>query len=242
MRILDLFCGAGLVHDGLVAAGAEVVGVDLHPQPRYPGPFIQMDALKVDVRFARSFSAVWASPPCLRETSMKHAKGAKGDAPPELIEPTQRMLDSWGLPFVIENVENTERLRNPVVLCGSMFGLGVDDHGRRYHLERHRKIETNWPLPVPACAHQKPVVGVYGAHARVRAASFGGRGTADKWARGHQATMQEAMGVQRYMTCEELSQGVPPAYAEYVAKQLAIYLRRREAEAVIERSKIRLGF
>lgn len=224
MRILELFCGAGLVHDGLVAAGFEVVGVDLHPMPRYPGPFIQMDALKIDARFARSFDAVWASPPCLGETIMKHAKGAKGDKHPELIEPTQRMLDSWGLPFVIENVENTDRLRNPFRLCGSMFGLGVDDHGRRYHLERHRKFETNWPVRTPSCRHRKPVVGVYGAHARVRAASAGGRGTADKWTLGHQPTMQAAMGVQRYLTCSELSQGIPPRYSEFIGKQLMNYL------------------
>lgn len=232
MRILDLFCGAGLVHDGLAAAGFEVWGVDIEPQPRYPGPFLRHDALTLDERFYRGFDAIWASPPCLRETSLKHAPGAKGDAHPELIGPTQALLDRLSLPFVIENVEATQRLRNPVVLCGSMFGLGVDDHGRRYHLQRHRKFEVNWPLSVPACRHRAPVVGVYGGHARVRAASAGGRSTADAWTLGHQGTMQAAMGLGRYLSCEEMSQGVPPAYAAFVGGELMAHLQhRRRVEA-----------
>lgn len=240
-RILDLYCGAGLVADGLIAAGFEVVGVDTCRQPRYPGPFIEHDALTLDDRYLDSFPAIWASPPCLKETAMRSAPGAKGDDHPELIGPTQRMLDRWaartGGLFVIENVEATERLRNPVTLCGSMFGLGVDDGGHRFHLERHRKFETNWPWCAPGpCRHQKPVVGIYGGHARNRSARFGGRGTAENWTKPHPTIMAEAMGVSRIdprlaLTGNEISQGIPPAYAEYVGRYLLAQLvaRRRAA-------------
>lgn len=231
MRVLDLYCGAGLVADGLIAAGCEVLGVDLHPQPRYPGPFIQADATKLDQRFLRYFDAIWASPPCLRDTVLsasarreQRAHGADETRHPDLITPTRAMLIASGLPYVIENVSGAA-LIDPVTLCGSMFGLGVTDGGRRYHVQRHRKFETNWPLPQPACAHQSPVVGFYGGHARVRAASAGGRTTRDPWTAGHNAVMRTGMGVSRPMTCAEISQGIPPAYSEYVAVHLRRHLQ-----------------
>jgi DNA (cytosine-5)-methyltransferase 1 len=231
-RILDLFCGAGLVADGLKAAGWDVTGVDIEAQPRYQGPFLLADATKLDLRFVRSFDAVWASPPCLRDTAMRHAKGAKGLAHPELIPPTRRMLQESGLPYVIENVEGAALL-DPVILCGSMFDLGVDVDGQRYHLRRHRKFETNWPLPQLECIHKRPVVGVFGGHARVRAASAGGRGTADFVGHRHRLVMGRAMGIpdERPFTCNEISQGIPPTYAEFVGRQLLAHLARAKGAA-----------
>lgn len=232
MRVLDLYCGAGLVADGLIKAGCSVVGVDIEPQPRYPGPFIRADVLHMDSRFARTFDAVWASPPCLRDTAMKHAPGAKGDAHPDLIGPTRKLLQYWDLPYVIENVE-TAPLIDPVTLCGSMFDLGTwGADGQWFQLRRHRKIETNWPLHQPACRHTSPVVGIYGGHARNRSAKAGGRGTRDVWPGGHTGAMRHAMGLtERGLTCEEISQGIPPAYACYVADRLKAWLSEQRRAA-----------
>lgn len=230
MRWLDLYCGAGLVADGLRAAGDDVTGVDIEEQPHYLGPFLKHDALTLDMRFYRSFDAIWASPPCLRDTVMRNAPGAKGEAHPDLITPTRALLHKIGLPFVLENVE-AAKLIKPVILCGSSFDLGADVDGTRFHLRRHRKFETNWPMRQPDCAHKAPVVGVYGGHARVRAASAGGRGTADFVGHSHRHVMGQAMGVDpaRKLTCEEISQGIPPAYARYVAEQLHAHLAQRRA-------------
>lgn len=232
--ILDAFCGAGLVYDGLVEAGFAPLGVDINPQPHYPGPFLQADLFSLDDRFFRFFPALWFSPPCLKDTVL-HASARREQARHgveetqhlDLITPTQRLADRLGLPYVIENVANTKLLRDPITLCGSMFGLGVEDGGQRYHLERHRKFETNWNLLPPGrCHHQKPCVGVYGGHARVRAASAGGRGTKEPWTRPGVEIMHDAMGMRRRVTGESLGQGIPPDYSAYIAGELRKALER----------------
>lgn len=233
--ILDGFCGAGLVYDGLYAAGWQPVGVDIVDQPHYPGPFIKGDVLAMDERFYRMFRALWFSPPCLKDTEMhesarreQRAHGKAVTEHPDLITPTQRLVDRLGLPYVIENVRNCKILRDPVTLCGSMFGLGVTYAEERYHLERHRKFEANWGLEAPKpCKHLKPCVGVYGGHARVRKRGANGNQGTEPWSN-HIDIMHEAMGMTRTVTGEPLSQGIPPAYSRYVGVQLLNHL---DAEA-----------
>lgn len=209
-RAIDLFCKAGGAAVGLARAGFEVVGVDIEPQPRYPFEFHQADALTFDLD---GFDFAWASPVCQGYTAMRHAPGAKGA--PLLIGPVRERLQAAGIPWVIENVEEAAwDMRDPITLCGSMFGLGAQ--GCR--LKRHRLFESNFPIPTPECRHdERPVIGVYGGHARKRAASAGGRGTKDVWVGGHKAAASEAMGVD-WMTLEELSEAIPPAYSEHIGK------------------------
>lgn len=222
-KALDLCCCAGGASMGLWRAGFDVVGVDIEPQPRYPFAFIQADAL--DVRF-QGFDFIWASPPCQAHTAMRHAPGAKGDANPKLIAPLRKRLAASGVPWVMENVEGAP-LRDPVTLCGSMFGLGAQG----YQLQRHRLFESNFAIPSLECRHGKrPVIGVYGGHARCRAASAGGRGTKDKWRGGHKAAASKALGID-WMTLGELSEAIPPAYAEHIGRAaLALSARRQAAE------------
>lgn len=240
MRVLDLFAGAGLVADGLHAAGLEPWGVDSAPQPRYPGPFLRHDALTLDERFLDAFPFIWASPPCLKDTALhasarreQAAHGAEMTEHADLISPTRAMLKRWaertGGLWVIENVY-TAPLIEPVALNGFMFDLGATVGGVRYHLERKRKFETNWPLVPPWFERQAPVIGVYGGHARLRSARFGGRKTGDfPGVEDKTALMREAMGLTRYVTGAECSQGIPPAFSEYVATQMVEYAEARRA-------------
>lgn len=225
-RLIDLCCGAGAVSIGYWVAGWDVLGVDIEDQPHYPFPFLKADALSVE-RMLPFFDAVHASPPCLRDTVMKHAKGAKGDAHPEMIIPMRAMLQRSGKPYTIENVMGAN-LINPVILQGSMFKLGaVLSTGERLQLERKRKFETNWPLTAPVdhpCDDE--VIGVYGAHVRRRAASGGGRKTADFPGEDKPRLMREAMGIGSHwkMTMAEMSQAVPPAYTQHVGYSLRQFL------------------
>lgn len=208
-RALDLCCSAGGASVGLARAGFDVIGVDILPQPHYPFPFIQADALEIS--FA-GFDFIWASPPCQAYTGMKHAPGTKGDLNPRLIEPIREKLEAAGVLYTIENVEGAP-LREPVTLCGSMFGLGAEGH----QLRRHRLFEANFEIPQPHCAHASPVIGVYGGHARRRSAAAGGRGTRDVWTDGHKAAASAALGID-WMNLAELSEAIPPAYAEHIGR------------------------
>lgn len=222
MRILDLFCNAGGAGMGYARAGFDVVGVDLEPQKNYPFAFIQADVMgpALSVSFMRTFDAIHASPPCQGYTALRHAPGAKGA--PKLIDQVRYVLDDVGLPYIIENVEEARaEMRDPLTLCGSMFGLGAQ--GCR--LQRHRLFESNIPISAPKpCQHdERPVIGVYGGHARRRAASAGGRGTRDVWEGGHRAAMSEAMGM-TWATCAEMSEAIPPAYTEHLGRQLIAHI------------------
>ncbi len=210
-RALDLFCKAGGVSTGLHRAGFDVIGVDIEPQPRYPYEFHQADAMAFPLD---GFDFIWASPPCQGYTAMRHAPGAKGTAP-RLIHPVRNRLKMACGVWCIENVEEARsEMRYPVTLCGSMFGLGAQ--GCR--LQRHRLFESSFEFRQPLCKHDdRPVIGVYGGHSRRRAASAGGRGTKDVWIGGHKAAASEAMGID-WMTLEELSEAIPPAYAEYIGR------------------------
>lgn len=209
MKALDLFCCAGGASMGLHRAGFEVVGVDIRPQPRYPFEFHQADALTFPLD---GFDFIWASPPCQGYTALRHAPGTKGA--PLLIDAVRARMPA-SAPWVIENVEEAAwAMHEPVTLCGSMFGLGAQ--GCR--LQRHRLFEANFAIPQKPCRHDsRPVIGVYGGHARRRAASAGGRGTQDTWEGGHKAAASVALDI-GWMTLGEMSEAIPPAYAEYIGR------------------------
>lgn len=219
----DLGCKAGGASVGLHRAGFRVIGVDKEPQPRYPYEFIQADALTHPINDA---DFIWASPHCQGYTALRHAPGTKGR--PKQIQHFKNCMPK-GVLWAIENVEEASwDMQDPVTLCGSMFNLGAQ--GCR--LQRHRLIMTNFALTQPACAHDKrPVIGVYGGHARRRASSAGGRGTRDVWKGGHKAAASEALGID-WMTLAELSEAVPPAYAEYVGRAAMLALGRTKSRAL----------
>lgn len=221
LRILDLFCGAGGAAKGYHDAGFEVVGVDISPQPNYPYTFIQSDAMYMleQVGFLRTFDAIHTSPPCQSYSDLAHRNG-NGASWPRLIDPVRKLLDDSGLPYVIENVEGAP-LIDPVVLCGVMFD--------ELRVIRHRLFETNWTLTAPP--HGKhPLVFTYDKRKRhygklnqdtsyVQVTGGGNCTVANK---------RSAMGI-NWMTGHELNESIPPAYTEWIGKQLDRYLTCRLA-------------
>lgn len=205
LRLLDAFCGAGGCSVGYSRAGFDVVGVDINPQPNYPFEFRQGDALEFIAAHGHEFDVIHASPPCQAYSVLKHLTTKDS---PELVEEVRDLLFATGKPFVIENVPGAP-LDNPLVLCGSMFGLP---------LIRHRLFECRpalWFPPGPCqCKH------LY-THAGNGVSSFGNGATAISVA-GHNYRADDgrlAMGID-WMTRSELSQAIPPAYTEYIGRQL----------------------
>lgn len=232
MRILDLFCCAGGAGMGYSRAGFEVVGVDLQSQPRYPFEFIQADVLTLDPEWIAGFDAIHASPPCQAHTAMKTMHNAKDHL--DLVPETRAMLIASGRPWIMENVVGAP-MESPILLCGTMFGLGVEDA----ELKRHRLFETSFSIPlVPQCQHgARATIGVYGGHVRNRQRTIGiyGKGARDSRRKGDRGVPdftadqgRAAMGID-WMTLTELSQAIPPAYTEWLGRQLLAHLSLSEA-------------
>lgn len=200
-KALDLFCGAGGASMGLHRAGFDVTGVDLHPQPNYPFRFIQADALTFPLQ---GFDFVWASPPCQAFTAYKRRPEHVTERP-NLIPTVRSRLEESGGQYIIENVMGAP-LKRPFVLCGSMFNLDV---------RRHRQFETSFSVLVPACNHAVQTPRFAQATNRRNKRSTVEVGV---W-RIPLSTQQKAMGID-WMTLEELSQAIPPAYSEHIARQV----------------------
>ena len=240
---------------GYSRAGFDVIGVDLHPQPHYPFLYIRADALEIlrhlrgsktiKVRLANGeertlgpFDAVHASPPCQAHTSLRTSWNAKRHV--SLVAETRAGLQATALPYIIENVVGAPLLE-PLLLCGTTFGLGVRGD-RPAELRRHRLFESTCELRGRGpCQHGRGVIGVYGGHGRDRRRTptigvyGGGHGEsirrAPRGQRNYTAEEQrEAMGID-WMTVDELSQAIPPAYTEYIGKQLLAYLQASEEQA-----------
>lgn len=197
MKLLDLFCGAGGAAWGYHLAGfTDITGVDILPQGKYPFRFIQADAMTFPLD---GYDLIHASPPC--QAYSKTYRINRLDHP-RLIEPSrERLLDS-GTPYVIENVEEAP-LKDPVLLCGQMFGL---------MLYEHRLFETSFPVVQPE--HPEHIM---------RQTKMGRPPRPDECMQvtGHFSGAEEGrkrMGI-AWMSRDELAQAIPPAYTEYIGRQ-----------------------
>ena len=182
-RLLDLFCGAGGAAMGYHRAGFDVVGVDIVRQKHYPFEFHQADALAFPLD---GFDAIHASPPCQGYANVTRWRGNQDDHP-RLIEPLRARL--LGHTYVIENVMDAP-LREPTMLCGSMFGLPI---------RRHRIFECSFTLEAPPkCAHRKWHLAFMHKGERAYA---------------------DAMECE-WMSGKVARQAIPPAYTQWIGRQL----------------------
>ena len=195
---------------GYYRAGFDVVGVDKEPQPRYPFRFVQADALAYLRDNSGMYDAVHSSPPCQAYSIGGMMQPQNRGSHPQLIEPTRALLQASGKPYIIENVVGSP-LNAPITLCGTMFGL---------KLFRHRLFDSNCFLMQPP--HEKHVgrIGFDGF------CCVAGTGDSNFKLGGHvranhrtKAAWELSMGID-WMQKPELAQAIPPAYTEFLGRQL----------------------
>lgn len=247
-RLLDLYCGAGGAGTGYARAGFEVVGVDWKPQKRYPFTFVQGDAIEYLREHGHEFDAIHASPPCQAHSNITPDKSKHVD----MIPITRQTLQQIGKPHIIENVPGAKKaMVNPVMLCGAQFDLKV---------YRHRFFESSFPLltpehiphndNTPPAGHGVSSRGFIsvtsgGNSLKVNTNKNAGRrsgtyGISDRGfvsVCGHFSGIdycRMAMGID-WMSSAELAQAIPPAYTEYLGKQLYSYLECQRSGIVDDR-------
>jgi DNA (cytosine-5)-methyltransferase 1 len=212
-RILDLFSGAGGAAMGYHRAGFEVVGIDIQQRKRYPFEFHQADALEYLDAHWSEFDAVHASPPCQAYSQSTNGFRNAGKVYPDLLVPTREALAALPIPWVIENVPGAP-MRADYRLCGCFFGLA---------LRRDRWFETSWHgfSMMPTHDHSGDYVTVIG----------GGTPTPEILRRGRntmRAERQAAMGI-NWMSNEEMSLAIPPAYTEWLGLELLAVIEAQVA-------------
>lgn len=196
---------------GYHRAGFDVMGVDIAPQPRYPFAFVQADALEFCRDHGHEFDAIHASPPCQAYSIANNIHGRADH--PDMIADTREALIGSERPYVIENVPGAP-LVNAALVCGLSLGLNV---------KRHRLFESNLLLLGTPCGrHKGDWLLVFGHTVLERGHVVGvAKGGGPTIRRNHTTTERgrEAMGID-WMTRDELSQAIPPAYTEHIGKQL----------------------
>lgn len=234
---LDLYCCQGGASRGYADAGFTVVGVDIDPQPKYPFPFLRMDALEamrvllkggslsfggVVLRLT-DIDALHASPPCqsfLNLGAVNRALGRDYDYP-NLIGPTRELLVATGLPYVIENVEGAKQhMDSPARICGTGLGRPI---------RRHRLFESNVPIVGVPCVHSAFREPRYWTGWRPNGEKrlstvvqvYGNAGGQNEW--------PDAMGID-WMDRHGFVEAIPPDYTAHVGRQILAHLSARDEE------------
>jgi DNA (cytosine-5)-methyltransferase 1 len=213
--LLDLFSGGGGAAEGYRRAGFRVIGVDIEDHSRAFArigcEFHRMTWEMGLAKFGHLAAAVHASCPCQRYSRASICRPGLAERYPDLIAPVRAALRAIGKPYVIENVEGAP-LIDPLMLCGSMFGLRAEFPGHgTVGLQRHRLFESDVPLTAPgACRHELPALRVFG---------HGRPGNSDLTGPCYAQASRDVMGIW-WMTRDQLNEAIPPAYAEHVGLQV----------------------
>jgi DNA (cytosine-5)-methyltransferase 1 len=213
-KLLDLFCKAGGAGMGYYLAGFDVTGVDIDPQPNYPFEFIQGDAIQFLLTHGHEYDVIHASPPCQKASRSTSPHKANGKIYLDLIPITRYVLELIGKPFIIENVPEAD-IKPDIVLWGPMFGLKVL---RKRHFE------------IGNCFVMQPAINPKnGTVAQGDYCCIFGKGAYRKSKNDAMpkfkkdtvvSTWSLALGIDWKMKDIELAEAIPPAYTEYIGKQI----------------------
>ena len=143
------------------------------------------------------FDAYHASPPCQAYSRMRHLPWLKDKKYPMLIDAVREKLKATDKTWVLENVMDAHLPGG--WLCGTMFGL---------EFYRHRTFET-------------PFFWFQPGHPKHDFVIKPGRYFGDA---GDKANEREAP-CWPWMTKMEQRQAIPPAYTEYIGKELIKHLK-----------------
>lgn len=186
------------------AGFTDIVGVDIEPQPNYPFNMYVADAIDFGTsKDLSGFDLVHASPPCQAYSRVSPQTVEY----PDLIDPTRRLLQSTGVPYVIENVEGAP-LDGYLKLCGSMFGLDI---------QRHRMFEMSFPAMSLACNHKAWKAG----RPHTVTGHADGEGIYKKHSYGFRDTdhAKQLMGMPWAKTTREVTEAIPPEYTKFIGEQ-----------------------
>lgn len=153
---LDICCRMGGATVGLQRAGFHVIGVDVAPQPGYPGDeFWQMDGIKLLELMTHSRgligdldrlfrpALIWQSWPCQDGNTATAGNRARGivDAHEQFIPRARELSDAIGIPYVLEQPTSSRRdlIRRDLTLCMDMFKGALPPPW----VQKHRSFELS---------------------------------------------------------------------------------------------------
>ena len=220
MKILDLFCGGGGAGRGYVLAGHQVLGIDTNPEleanyRRAGGWFKCMDWREA-AETITDVDAHHASPPCQHDSIMSQCRPGVAAAYPDLVGPVREALAATGKPWIIEQPDSGRmraKMHDPVMLCGTAFGLTVSIGASTWELRRHRLFESNVPLAGTSCNHRLRTFPLYGhGYPGNRREEFRGLDFAE--------AARRVMGIDWTKDRRELTEAIPSAYTRWIGEQL----------------------
>jgi hypothetical protein len=210
---------------GLQRAGFHVIGVDVEPQPGYPGDeFFKENGLQVLEELIENPGAwrrpdlIWQSWPCQDGNTLTARNRARGivDTHAQFIPEARELSDSLGIPWVIEQPTSSRAglIRRDLTLCMDTFKGDAPPPW----VQKHRSFEFgHWPGALPEQPkHVKHAGYVRGwRHGVVREGPYvagygegGGKATAEE--------LRHAMGIDWMKERFDLCEAIPPAYSEYI--------------------------
>jgi site-specific DNA-cytosine methylase len=201
-KALDCCCCIGGMSEGLHRAGFEVIGVDIVHHASYRFPLILRDFRRLTYADLSEYDYIHLSPPCQGSSRGSALARSRGRIYIDLIPAARRLAVASGLPYTIENVVGSSL--KGIRLYGDMFGLPI---------LRERIFESNISLSNDIPRVPGKIITVAGSHAR------GG----DNWRR--------AMGINWKAPDYLVKEAVPPAYGEYIGRQVFEWLTHHSAAA-----------